>query len=1257
MKNRVRILFILPALLALLTFQLQLSTACAQGTAFTYQGQLQNNGAPSSGTYNLQFLLYTNAAGGTAVAGPVVTNGVVVSNGLFTVTMDFGASAFSGATNWLQIGVETNGFSSFSTLAPRQQLTPTPYAIYAENENMLANGVGIGAGAGNTVSSSGATDSFIGGGSGNGVLSGSVDSTVAGGQGNIVGANAGWSTIAGGDNNQSYSGWGAIGGGGGNVISNNAPFAVLAGGENNLISPNAQLAVISGGFANTNGGQFAVVPGGANNFALGNYSYAAGNRAKATNQGSFVWADSQNADFGSTASNQFSVRAGGGVHFVTSGAGVTLDGQSVLAGTVAESQINDGGAAAYQSFQQTVQSVGGDTAVPFAALAPVTATNGMPASFAFTLNGSAFGSVIGFSGEEGMSQPYFYAVEVQSSGAAVNPDAQIGLNGRLTYTRNGRSTSFAGIITACTLSASNSTSPLYTFRVESPLALMSFTTDYHIFQNTNAPVLAAAVYNSATAGTATENLTTTYTLHDNLVQFGETDLNFFSRILAYEGIFYFFNQNANPPSLMLGDNVSAYLASPNSPFPYYGNLNTNISPGAEYIQTFQKASHQSTLSSTVSAYNFTIPSVLQSAMASGAEGTGSNYEFGSSSVQTTAYNQLIAQVRQDAQTAARSAIAGSGTAPDLRAGYTFTLNDQTGAGLGGSYLVTSIHHAGFVRVTNGVSTLFYGNEFQAVPASLNYRPPLATPKPQATPSIAVVTGAAGEEIDPDKYGRVKVQFKWDRYGNSDENSSAWIRMTSPMAGSSGRGIMFLPRIGDEVLVTFVEGDPDQPIIIGSLYNANNTPPYTLPDNKAISTIRSTGTIGQPSEINEIKFDDTAGAQSLSILGARDLILRSVNNATFTVGSALNAQTAGNATLTVGSTLSMSATADATLNADNNLTLRAASGNAMLSAGGSLNIQAGSGTALTGPATIIGSLSATNEYVGGLSVTNGMNIDQANLNSGNDSANALTFGAGSGEGIGSQRTSGANQYDLVLYTAFNPRLTVLNNGNVGIGTTAPAALLDVEGNQTGTFANGTVVINNSNNTVSAGPALRVTWSGTASGNPDGLAALSVSANNLTGEIAEFGNADTWVTTILNDGTVNATAFNTTSDRNAKTNLAPVSPATVLARVAALPISEWNFKADPADQRHLGPMAQDFHAAFGLNGSDDRHISVVDEGGVALAAIQGLNLKLEDEARKQTVQIQSQSAEIERLKRQNDSLTSRLDDLTAMVRQLQQRNATP
>ena len=131
MKKTLRHSFIALALLALSTLNSQLSTLHAQGTAFTYQGQLQNNGLPASGTYNLTFSLFTLGSGGSPVAGPVTTNGVIVTNGLFTVLIDFGSGVWNGTTNWLEIAVETNLAGSFNTLAPRQPITPVPQAIFA----------------------------------------------------------------------------------------------------------------------------------------------------------------------------------------------------------------------------------------------------------------------------------------------------------------------------------------------------------------------------------------------------------------------------------------------------------------------------------------------------------------------------------------------------------------------------------------------------------------------------------------------------------------------------------------------------------------------------------------------------------------------------------------------------------------------------------------------------------------------------------------------------------------------------------------------------------------------------------------------------------------------------------------------------------------------------------------------------------------------------------------------------------------------
>src|SRR5215469_6999843 len=172
MKNHARILF---AMLALLTLNHQLSTLRAQGTAFTYQGQLQNNGALASGTYNLQFSLYTTNTGSSPVAGPVTNSAVVITNGLFTVTIDFGSSVWNGQTNWLQIGVETNNSTSFTTLSPRQRVTPTPYAITSESVDGTVSGSQLSS-IGNT---NGGGGNFFLGSSGNLTTSGS-DNTANG---------------------------------------------------------------------------------------------------------------------------------------------------------------------------------------------------------------------------------------------------------------------------------------------------------------------------------------------------------------------------------------------------------------------------------------------------------------------------------------------------------------------------------------------------------------------------------------------------------------------------------------------------------------------------------------------------------------------------------------------------------------------------------------------------------------------------------------------------------------------------------------------------------------------------------------------------------------------------------------------------------------------------------------------------------------------------------------------------------------------
>ena len=774
-------------------------------------------------------------------------------------------------------------------------------------------------------------------------------------------------------------------------------------------------------------------------------------------------------------------------NMLSSGA-VTSD--KIATGAVKGYQIDDGGSAAYEGFQNAAQTVSSNAPLPFASLYLVAPTNGITPAFSLTVNGASLGTVVGFSGSEGISRPYAYVVEVRSSGAALNPDAQLGLSASLTFTRNSRTTTFGGIVTACTLSGASSSGLLYTVRIEPLLAYLGLTTDYRVNQNLTAPSEASALYQAVTTNTATLSLTGSYTAHENLIQYAETDLNFFSRLLEFEGIFYFFNQSASPPSLILADNTSPYLSAPNSPFVYYGDTATNVPTGADYIRTFQKADHQSILKSTVSAYNFQTPatSLLESRPSS--EGVGEHYEFGTP-VRTTTYDQQIANVRRDRQGVERAAIAGSGTAPDLRAGYTFTLTDQTGAGLGGTYLVTDVHHAGFVRVTNGVSTLFYGNQFQVIPSSLVYRPALQTPKPQALPCTAVVTGSSGEEIWTDQYGRVKVQFHWDRYGTNDQNSSAWLRQTSPMASRGTRGMLFLPRIGDEVLVSFIQGDPDQPVVTGSLYNANNVPPYNLPANQTVSTIRSTDSLGEISAINEIKFDDLAGSQVFNLQAAKDMNINAANNLNITAGGTLTVQATTQTTFSgslTASSLSLQTCSASNLTITGNLYLP--------------NSTAEAGGIYFGGAPVIQSLAGGN-FFAGLSAGNVTMSGSFNTAVGASALDADTTGADNtayGYGaLGATTTGSENTASGV--NALNGNL----NGNQNVANGAAALISNFSGSANTASGYEALFVNSSgsNNTANGYKALYNT-----SGNNNIALGYQAGTNITTGNNnIEIGNVGT------------------------------------------------------------------------------------------------------------------------------------------------------
>lgn len=368
--------------LTLLILNAQPSAARAQGTAFTYQGRLDTGTNPAAGLYDMTFELYNASTGGAAVAGPVTNSAVGVTNGLFTVIVDFGSNIVTAGeidtSNWLQIAVETNGGGDFTTLAPRQQLTPAPFATYAGDARMLAAGTALGAGAGNSISTSGSTYSFVGGGEGNTIQSNATMAVIGGGQSNIVSgqiATAGGgqnnivtgfgATVAGGVQNDASGDYAFVGGGGrnsaqrydvvggglanvigadysgifsgeGNTISeflNSSLWSIIGGGRTNQIGGNSPNCAIVGGQQNFISGSagWSFIGGGTNNIVEATYAIVGGGQANSVQagaSGAFVGGGLSNnaSGFAPTVAGGVQNTAGGGYSFVGGGQGNSITG-------------------------------------------------------------------------------------------------------------------------------------------------------------------------------------------------------------------------------------------------------------------------------------------------------------------------------------------------------------------------------------------------------------------------------------------------------------------------------------------------------------------------------------------------------------------------------------------------------------------------------------------------------------------------------------------------------------------------------------------------------------------------------------------------------------------------------------------------------------------------------------------------------------------------------------------------------------------
>jgi len=386
------------------------------------------------------------------------------------------------------------------------------------------------------------------------------------------------------------------------------------------------------------------------------------------------------------------------------------------------------------------------------------------------------------------------------------------------------------------------------------------------------------------------------------VQYQETDFAFVSRLMEHEGICYGFRHESGKHTLVLSDDVTQHDECPGAEtVPYYGPDRSTV-PQEEFVSRWQVAEEITPDGFATVDYDFKKPAASLDAQSS----NPGAYEHGGLQVYEWLggytepdQGEHYSRIRLEALQTQRETVTGSCNVRAFAPGYLFTLRNHPRPAENRQYLILEAHYR--IReggYASGADQAQFETDFRVLPATVPYRPARATPVPRTHgPQTATVVGQPGEEIWTDEYGRVKVHFHWDRYGQKNENSSCWVRVSSPWAGGGFGGIQ-LPRVGDEVIVDFIGGFPDRPIVVGRVYNAGNMPPWELPGNATQSGFLSRSKNGDRGTANALMFEDRPGGERIWLHAERDMNTEVEANETHTVDGSRTTLIGGDDTLTV-----------------------------------------------------------------------------------------------------------------------------------------------------------------------------------------------------------------------------------------------------------------------------------------------------------------------------------------------------------------------
>ncbi len=502
-----------------------------------------------------------------------------------------------------------------------------------------------------------------------------------------------------------------------------------------------------------------------------------------------------------------------------------------------------------------------------------------------------------FEGTEYISDLFEFQIEVLSSNHSIKPDQLIGKTVDITI-QNDQKRTFNGYISRFTYGEVKSDNLRSYYLTMVPwLWFLSNTNNHRIFQEMTTKDIISQVFMDLGFNDFDYKATGNPALREYCVQHNESDLNFISRLFEEDGISYFFEQKSGKHIMQIVDAANAHQLCPETDLTYSkGNQPNTQLTRWEHVYEFKKGKW------SLDDYDFKTPpkDQFQTTASTSKFANVSQYEH----YEYTPYHDFaglkdLSKKRIEAEETSLDIIEASSDCSSFYAGGKFKLSKHAVKEELGIYVITAIRHRAFDNsyLAGKESQSEYGNDLTCIPEKVHFRPQLVHLKPvMRGPQSAVVVGPAGEEIYVDELGRIKVQFHWDRIGKNNETSTCYIRVVQPWSGA-GWGTSFIPRIGMEVIINFLDGDPDRPIVTGSVYNGDNAPPFTSKTQSGIRTRSSKG--GTASNCNELRFDDLKDSEQIFVHAEKNMDTEVENNETLTVDVDRTKKIGNNESYTIG----------------------------------------------------------------------------------------------------------------------------------------------------------------------------------------------------------------------------------------------------------------------------------------------------------------------------------------------------------------------